>query len=124
MPHPAPAHAKNRRTAFGAPVLLSAHCLVHRRQGIKAGLQFLVRGHMVFHCAVVVGFVCRHIKVSRTGQAKQNGFRLAGLLAFERLVDRNADRVRGLGRGQYGLDLGELHRRIEHVGLLAETASM
>ena len=26
--------------------------------------------------------------------------------------------MRGLGRGQDGLDLGELHRRVEHIGLL------
>ena len=42
---------------------------------------------------------------------------LAGLLGRERLVDRGADGVAGLGRGDLALGAGELHRGLERLAL-------
>ena len=46
-----------------------------------------------------------HVKVAGAGQAKDDGLFLAGLLAFEGLIDSHPDGVAGLGRGEDALSL-------------------
>ena len=71
----------------------------------KAILQILVRGDIVGHFSIVELFVSSHIEVAGTGQTKDDGLFLAGLLALGGLVDGGADGVAALGGGQDALSL-------------------
>ena len=75
------------------------------RQGVEADLQILVGGDVVAHLAIVKLLIGHHFKVAGAGQAKDDGFFLAGLLALEGLVDGGADGVAALGGGQDALSL-------------------
>ena len=59
-----------------------------------------------------------HVEVAGAGQTEDDGLGLAGLAAFDGLVDGDADGVAGLRRGQDALDARELLGRLEHLRLL------
>ena len=86
--------------------------------GRKSLGEVLVCGDGVRHRAVVILLVGGKIEVSRPRQSEEDGLFLPLLFAAERLVDRYADGVRTLGRGQDALALGEHDRRLEHLALL------
>ena len=77
----------------------------HLGQLGEAGLQFCVSGDIVGHLAVVELLIGHHIEVAGAGEAKDNGFLFAGLLALEGLVDGGADGVAALWGGQDALSL-------------------
>ena len=72
---------------------------------VKALLQVGIGGDVVAHLAIVKLLIGHHFKVAGAGQAKDDGFFLAGLLALEGLVDGGADGVAALGGGQDALSL-------------------
>ena len=62
-------------------------------------------------------FVGHHIKVSGTGQAKDDGFFFARLPAFHRLIHRDPDGVSAFRRGEDALHPRKIFRRFKHRGL-------
>ena len=59
-----------------------------------------------------------HVEVAGAGQTENDGLCLAGLAAFDGLVDGDADGVAGLRRGQDAFNARELLGRLEHLCLL------
>ena len=89
-----------------SPLLYSNYSIGSRVAGepgnaVKALLQVGIGGDVVAHLAIVELLVGHHVKVAGAGQAKDDGFFLAGLLALEGLVDG----VAALGGGQDALSL-------------------
>ena len=70
---------------------------------VKAFLQVGIGGNVVAHLAIVELLIGH--QVAGTGQAKDDGLFLAGLLALEGLVDGGADGVAALGGRQDALSL-------------------
>ena len=87
------------------------------RQAGPEGSQFIVRGNIVVHDAVVELFISDKIKVSGTGEAEEDRLLLAGFLAFQRFIDSGADCVAAFRRRQNALGAGKEFRRLEDPGL-------
>src|ERR1035437_4403836 len=71
----------------------------------------------VLELPVVVALVGRHVEVAVAGEVEDDHLLLAGLPAKERLVDRGADRGRGLRRRDDPLRFRELDCRVERLEL-------
>jgi len=69
------------------------------------------RVFVILQLALVELLVGRHVEVA--GEVEGDHFLFAALPGTQGLVDRHADGVRGLGRGEDAFRLGELHRRFE-----------
>ena len=67
---------------------------------VKALLQVGIGGDVVGHLAVVELLVGHHVEVAGAGEAEDDSFRLARLLALESFVDGDADGVAALRGGQ------------------------
>ena len=104
-----------QRTVCGVP----GSDLVAReaRHAGKALGQFLIGWNIVGHLAVVIAAIGDHVEIPCTGQAEHDGLGLARLAALERLVDRHADGMAALRRGQRPLGAREQLRRLEHLRL-------
>src|SRR4030042_1328162 len=89
----------------------------HLRQ-VRERLLHLLGGVVeVLELARGVGVVRRHVDVAVAGEVEEDDLLLALLLRLERLVDRAADGVRRLGRGDDELGARELDGRLEAGGL-------
>ena len=75
---------------------------------VKALLQVGVGGDAVGHLAVVELLVGHHVEVAGAGEAEDDSFCLARLLALESFVNGDADGVAALRGGQDALDAGKL----------------
>ena len=64
-----------------------------------------------------IGVVGGEVEVAVAAEAEQDRALLARLLGRRGLLDRRADRVRGLGRGDDALGAGELDGRLERLVL-------
>ena len=85
---------------------------------VKALLQVGVGGDVVGHLAVVELLVGHHVEVAGAGEAEDDSFCLARLLALESFVDGDADGVATLRGGQDALDAGKLLCCLKDAGLL------
>jgi len=58
------------------------HSLRHLRQSCKSSLQILLSRNIISHHTVVKLLIRHHVKISGTGQTKDDGLLLTGLLAL------------------------------------------
>src|SRR6476646_348708 len=110
------------RRAMTAPAAIdrSPRTLPTPRPGPRPGqlVGSLGAGRLGVDEAVVEEVVVRgEIQEAVAGVVEQDHPLLAGLLARERLVDRGADRVAGLGRRDLPFGVREGHRRLERLAL-------
>src|SRR5690606_19116280 len=86
---------------------------VHARHAGLRGLDCFLRVFVVLELALKVGVVRGHVEVTVPAQVEQDHPLLTGFLRFERFLDRGADGVRALRRGDDPLGPRELDRRLE-----------
>ena len=63
------------------------------RKSREAFFEVLVRGDVVAHLAVVILLIGNQVEVAGAGQTEEDRLGFAGLLAFERFIDRDFDRM-------------------------------
>ena len=63
------------------------------RKAVEAFLQFLVGRDVILHTPFLIGRIRSHIKISGTGQTKQNCFAFAAFFTLKRLINGRADSV-------------------------------
>src|SRR5438552_12904451 len=102
-----PQPRRRLRTAGGFTGLLDLRHAPQRLRDLRG------RVLVVLKLAAEVGLVRAQIEMAVAGEVEKNRLTLAVALASKRLVDRDADGVRGLGRRDDALGARELHRRLE-----------
>lgn len=63
------------------------------RDSVKTCLQIFVGRNIIAHLTIVIFAVSHHIKVSGSGQTKDDRLFFPGFFTFQCLVDSNTDRV-------------------------------
>ena len=97
---------------------MSLELLIQLVGGFDVLGEILVGDVVVAHLAGEVLVVGAHVHETMAGKVEEDGLRLAGLLAFEGLVDGRGDGVAGLGSGDDPLGPGEEDAGLERVKLL------
>ena len=99
-----------------------AQCLLHVSvklwDAVKAGFKIFIRRNVICHLAIIIFFICIHIKVSGSSKSEQDCLFLSCLFTFHCLVNGNADRMAALRCREYAFYSCKLLRRLKYRSLL------